>query len=67
VPHVVKTVYFYGLARTIVALDVNGDGQLLSKPACYRVPAAGGVSPNIIDIPKWLSPQIGNYSTILSL
>ncbi len=36
------------------------------KPAYYRVPAAGGVNANIIDMTKWLSAQMGNYPQVLS-
>jgi beta-lactamase class C len=36
------------------------------KPAYYRVPAAGGVNANIIDMSKWLSAQMGHYPQVLS-
>jgi beta-lactamase class C len=36
------------------------------KQAYYRVPAAGGVNANIIDMTKWLSAQMGNYPQVLS-
>lgn len=36
------------------------------KPAYYRVPAAGGINANIIDMSKWLSAQMGNYPSVLS-
>ncbi|MFT6407322.1 MAG: beta-lactamase class C [Arenicella sp.] len=37
------------------------------KPADYRVPAAGGINANILDMAKWLNAQMGNQPQALSL
>ncbi|MBL4673841.1 MAG: beta-lactamase family protein [Arenicella sp.] len=47
--------------------SVGGEWTIAKvKPAYYRVPAAGGVNANIIDMSKWLSAQMGNYPQVLS-